>query len=450
MKKQIILSVICLLLFSCEEYVQLEELGQTGDSVVEQDSQQDLTYDISIDDINNVLSKLSQKSRGTDYTISVLKDSMDNPSMYVVNYGMNDGFIILSTTKKATPVLAYSDQGHFEININDHPVSLWLQYAETFVQYSRALPEDSIKESIYEWNHLLHNPVFSNQKRPDPKSRYNYITDDEYQELQALVNAERINWQSKGYNTYTLDSFELGEDILDLFKRRAQEAIYPLYEDYWNQFTFIISMDECDTATTETVKTHWTQNWPYNKYCYIPGTTSQSVVGCGPLAVGQIMYYYEYPNTFDWNGMKGSNGDDLIAQMLNQVGEKCNVDYKTNEATTSTDDLQKALKSYGYNVKQVDDNNTDYPKLVTSSEAKHAWIECGTQTYWSIHFYRCFTLTERRRINPIEDSPISGIGQTYTYINWGWGASYDGYYISVNSLPNGTPFSSSKKFSVKL
>ncbi len=449
MKKLFLIPALSLMVFSCQEDMLLEK-DVHEDFVEEQSMSQEFTYAVSLDDVNKALSKLPQKSRSSDYTISVVKDSVDNPTMYIVNYGMNDGFVILSTTKKATPVLAYSDQGHFDAGNKEHPVSLWLKDAEAFVRYSQNLPEDSIKEAVYEWNTLLHNPTLTNQKRPQPKSRYNYITEEEYQELQTLVIAERFSWDAKGYHTYTLDDFSLGDELLDLFRERAQGAIYPLYEDYWNEFTFIVEHSEGHTNIIETVKTHWTQNWPYNKYCYIPGTTTRSVVGCGPLAVGQIMYYYGYPNTFDWATMKGFNDDDLIAQMLNQVGEKCKVTYKEGKATTSTNDLVNCLKSYGYSVNQVADNFCSFPKLVTSSELEHAWIECGIQEYWSSHYYRCWTLTDRKRLNNIEDSPNYGISRTYTYINWGWGSYYDGYYLNTNVTPDGTQFSSSKKFSVKL
>ena len=49
-------------------------------------------------------------------------------------------------------------------------------------------------------------------------------------------------------------------------------------------------------AVEPLLKTDWGQGEPMNRLCPVNGAGNITSVGCGPLAMAQIMYYWKYPN----------------------------------------------------------------------------------------------------------------------------------------------------------
>lgn len=55
------------------------------------------------------------------YDVTILSDSLSGkPLVYVVNYGHDNGFVVISASKNTHPILAFSDKGKFVFNAN-HP-----------------------------------------------------------------------------------------------------------------------------------------------------------------------------------------------------------------------------------------------------------------------------------------------------------------------------------------
>lgn len=80
--------------------------------------------------------------------------------------------------------------------------------------------------------------------------------------------------------------------------------------------------------------TRWHQGYPYNIYC------DNNLVGCLPLAMGQIMAYYRHPNSLNnrvlnWDNMSqlefyniNDSGAEDVAYFLRQIGEIGDADYR--------------------------------------------------------------------------------------------------------------------------
>ena len=75
------------------------------------------TDDVTASDIGMVVSEFfgGQRTRGVDYDTSVITDASGNAAIYVVNYKDNQGFLLISATKRYCPVLAYADKGNFDV-----------------------------------------------------------------------------------------------------------------------------------------------------------------------------------------------------------------------------------------------------------------------------------------------------------------------------------------------
>lgn len=172
------------------------------------------------------------------------------------------------------------------------------------------------------------------------------------------------------------------------------------------------------TAVGPLLKTDWSQGEPMNRLCPTNGAGQITSVGCGPLAMAQIMYYWKYPNqvstvpgysiswsqymselpatTFDYSLMLDNyythnpeTGNptgyvDFTDEQANEVaklcrycGQACKVRYGNANGTSSgsyTYDQRDAFILFGYNEgmqligKDPSSYNANYPTKYTIEE----------------------------------------------------------------------------------
>ena len=141
------------------------------------------------------------------------------------------------------------------------------------------------------------------------------------------------------------------------------------------------------------LKTDWGQGEPMNRLCPLNGAGDRTSVGCGPLAMAQILYYWKYPNevgdlpgypgtSYQWySGMEGTTFDyslmldnyyvhnpetgnptgyvsfteeqaNEVAKLCRYCGQGCKARYGNANATSTgsyTYDQRDAFKLFGYN-----------------------------------------------------------------------------------------------------
>ena len=175
------------------------------------------------------------------------------------------------------------------------------------------------------------------------------------------------------------------------------------------------------TAVEPLLKTDWSQGEPMNRLCPLNGAGERTSVGCGPLAMAQILYYWKYPNevaavpgysiswsqymselpatTFDYSLMLDNyythnpeTGNPTgyvsitdeqaneVAKLCRYCGQGCKVRYGNANGTSSgsyTYDQRDAFKLFGYNEnmqligKDPSSYNANYPNKYTIEE----WVE---------------------------------------------------------------------------
>lgn len=116
------------------------------------------TTKVSVDDAKRVAGLFSgagDESRALKVIkeIKVMEDENGKPSMYVVNFSNNQGFVLVSATRNFLPVLAYNDEGNFiipEENVNG--LSFWMEKTKQNVKIADALPADCTAKFRSEWN----------------------------------------------------------------------------------------------------------------------------------------------------------------------------------------------------------------------------------------------------------------------------------------------------------
>lgn len=180
------------------------------------------------------------------------------------------------------------------------------------------------------------------------------------------------------------------------------------------------------------IKTIWDQSAPYNLECPIDTITNkQSVTGCVATAMAQVMYYYQYPDSFAWNDMKLSYSKDdtspaayAVAKLMADVGASVFMNYSSSGSSAASSFVSEALRySFGYSGTTEYTNRENY----TSKE----WDEL---IYNELKLGRP-VLYAAQAISPSQGESghafvVDGYDdQGFYHVNWGWGGGSDGFFM---------------------
>lgn len=382
-------------------------------------------------------------------SVSVIQGDDNTPLMYVVSF-KGAGYVIVSATKKFSPVLAYSESGRFEPElggikewlaeekvqvmtcINDTTVSLhpeWIKYSVTPKTYSGSHSRSAEDAEDVQW---WWEEFACELTQPDYHSNYeDYVgatgevvgnwcsavgeVRSLYPEWASLYDQVSYLCTSKGY--------------------REEDAIYHLREF------------ENLSMTSPLLSTNWHQESPYN----FKLGDNKKVLGCATIAVAQVMNYHRYPSSYDWDGIN-VNWSDVQGNFFKNLGESLGIDYNIGNVGVSSAKMQEVLAQNGYQA--VLDGNEISTSVLQSELSNHrpvilsgmmnntkghAWVCDGYKkhaytTIMTIYIPSRFQCPDDRMItaNPFE--ALVGTYEThyspslwYMHMNWGWGASYNSW-----------------------
>ena len=203
--------------------------------------------------------------------------------------------------------------------------------------------------------------------------------------------------------------------------------------------------------------TKWGQRAPYNykmpNDCYETQPASQSPAGCVAVAVGQIMAYYRYPSTYNYNDMMNgyacysgsipvgstqyNKTRDAVSQLMYDIGVGVDMNYGCSSGAVTIGTYGKTgqtyLQSLGYTCTSFTPNiiNTylskNKPILVSGrdpGEGGHAWVIDGYELYMTEMRYQAwYSNGSTDFVDYTQDS--------YTvHCEWGWNNLYNGYYVA--------------------
>lgn len=229
----------------------------------------------------------------------------------------------------------------------------------------------------------------------------------------------------------------------------------------------------------------WDQGSPYNLYTKSKGCGGNApYVGCVAVATAQIMQYWKYPTYIDnyymdWNNMgrytskldrnymfnnkwtdniyyAPKTTKENIARLMERIGANVGMKYSCDAGSADSNDAIKWLKRIGYlggeksgydfsRVKSSLDNRRIVYARGNSHKKKHKILGIKVKTTysgghaWNYDGY----INKRQRVDNhvlIKDKRTkrilsSKITTTWNYqqlvhVNWGWGGSYNGFYVS--------------------
>jgi hypothetical protein len=446
--KKIIFSITCLLLYACSSND--EPLLETAMS------QNDVAY-ITVPDTSSVVTLETIKNISTNFNASSLTSranekeiesitaiSSDNgtPLMYVINYKMNAGFLIISANKDYSPILAYNDTGNFDADGAKHfGTSVWLKEQKEIISNATDLPDSLKIKNRAQWEKY----TFHKERYNAPKSR---VTDN----VTNLIMSSIASWEAQGYSVYQLSVYKDTSEFASL-PTEVQERLLLYPHGYANEnyggvenVSYVLKKDigEC-ILVNPLLHTTWGQNNGYNQY-----TPNNYDAGCAAVAVGQIMKYYEYPKTFNWSDMADNYPTSTTAEFLSTLGDILQIKYSATGSSTNIDNIFDGLKQYGYtNITTVDHNSSavisalrnKYPVLMTGHDGSdgHAWICDGVEYSNTIYEYKLMTLEDCPQSieptcfsNPYNYTDFVSYSPATYHMNWGWYGSQNGYYNDNN------------------
>jgi len=319
----------------------------------------------------------STKQSNTSNKIkNVLTEIADNEIVfYVINF-TNGGWVLVSASNSTCPILGYETTGEFSLD-DEKPVQLidLLSNYKEQINTSRHLKSANIQVSE-KWNTLK-------------KSSY-----------------------LKSLKTYTP-----GTNLLNVTGRG---------EVLWGQ------NKNFDGGCTPS----------YNAFCPDKGCDdycdNRALAGCGAVAMGQIMWYWEWPSSYNWSIMPSrlrnttpQNHGDAVARLLSDCGKKANMTYWCSGSWTTVNKIEDAFKDF--NFKGVEKRvRTDWPSNVWLQIIRNE-IDCERPV-----FYRGdkSDLSTAKHFFVIDGYDVTN--PNLFHINWGWGGTYNGNY----NLDDLTPGSS--------
>lgn len=375
--------------------------------------------------------------------VVTINDDNGQPSMYVINYMDDAGFIITSATQDYTPVLAYADNGNFDISkITDHPIEVWLDQEITNITEVQKAPENIKNAYRSQWLPYVLTAMPLSQA---------ISTKGSYDEVRDFILKNSQEWVAQGYRPIALGAFRgqyssyyFTESTLNSMIREAESQGTYAYGGI-DATSFVLLKDADMVTNVDPLTTSlWNQQTGFNTY--IPHNYP---VGCVGVAVGQIMKYWQYPASFNWSQIT-NYASDGTASFLHQVAVACKTIFKEDGSPAYNDDAAAALRGYGYSSAKVIDHNlgsvrsnitAHRPVYMSGNRLKtdggyvgHAWVCDGLKYTVSGYDVVLKVLQSKTSFFTSNYGKVynEAYPSTYIHMNWGYSGNNNGFFNDNN------------------
>lgn len=305
--------------------------------------------------------------------INEVKNDQGNTVFYIINY-KEKGYILLSADNREQPILAFSEDSQF------------------------VLDEDAKAFGLKSW--------IDNAKKEI--TRIQHSTSEQTQE-------RKLQWKQV-------------KNML------ANNNIFSK-----------IPADQCYEHTTTVTKgpflqSTWSQRDGFNsalKYIFCNGTNFQIDAGCVPIAMAQVMKYYQYPTNYNWSAMPFKDATLTTANFISDIHNAIDSEYPGSPVSdcygtgvSYRRDMATVLKNkFKYTSATTDFYN--YLTVKANLEAGKPVLLSGFGNYGG-HMWVCDGYSSSNFYN----SDCTGSSTLYFHMNWGWlDGKNNGYYAFNNFNP---------------
>ncbi len=303
--------------------------------------------------------------------------------LHVINWPGDGGFVIVSATKSAPPVLAFSETGNFPIGETE-PTSDLLEGLKMSVRALSELPEDSLVR-INALNWALY-------EKSEPVSLLSRSISMEMQEKmnRKIAKMKAAGWRHAG--NITAARYRLPDSEYEALFRDASQWSDPSYNIEEVSLCFI--KEEKLNITGPLLTTHWHQGVPYN--CVPikrnPNITNK-VAGCTPIAIAQICNYHRFPVKYKWDNLLAEDDSGFkqnLYELMGDISDYCKAEFKEGKTSVETSMVPVAFQKLGFaNAKLSNVSLSLMSSMIKSrnpfymrgdnNDVGHAWVCDGYQ-----------------------------------------------------------------------
>lgn len=325
-------------------------------------------------------------SRGSEVDVQIISESGRAAALYVINFANEGGFILVSGKKTFNPVLAFSDKGHFDINNMPEPLSAWVDECVSDVYESLNLSPDSLESVSKEWARFAQSDLSS---RSDIRPKLTYMTQEEYDAFKEKAVDSISSWTRQGFKVYEyLDYIKEHNNITPHGYNIGEQArgwVHPLYEeDFW-ALTYVLERNSTTVLGVDrSDEPQWGQQDGYNQSFPVLSNGELAYAGCGPIALGQLMYRSKYPRDINWaNVTQKGVANKYTSDFIYNIALKVEPEFGIQGTKTNHTKYKSLLESYGYTAKDgsFNEKNLITPAIICSQlyknniyQGAHAWL----------------------------------------------------------------------------
>lgn len=420
-KNLTILLVIMFSLFNCENYDEVKTISSNNEYKVKRSDLQKIGesyFMLSKYRIDLEKDRITNNSRTNQYTnfgkifteeneinnIESLNEHDGTELVYIMNYKSKltegkGGFLIISADRRASPILAWSDEQEFIIKNAPKQIEMWLGYAQETVRRAKRLKvqDDSIK---VQWDYLdrfmVDNGRLSDCNHPNP----------------LMCDPCPPGWS---------------------------KIIGPLTDPL----------------------SRWAQSTGYNSYMWSRscGDCNKAAPGCAAVALGMIMRYDKKPSSGIFNfdtmprtipavcsGLTASQ--DQVPSLLRSLSAWMSSANAPGGCQTYTlpNNIQNGFNWGGYSNSGYSSTDAQWgiynimmgpnprPVLMSGTTGSlnlsdaHYWVCDGMNAY-------SYYVQQSSTGDPATD--CRNYLFTYYFMNWGWGGRDNAWYLISNLNPGG-------------
>lgn len=374
--------------------------------------------------------------------VTTISDSISGkPLMYVINYGHDNGFVVISASKNTQPILAYSDKGKFGFDA-DHPSADLVDDFKHIVRNAQSCTSDSLRiKYALQWAYF--------EKTPET-----VLTRALPSEIEQRKAKEREYQESRGYKCLgdltTAQNF-LSTNDYQAFMREMEDCSDPQYD--YREVVQVFAKTIRQDSIGELLQTKWHQEAPFNigkDYRY---------AGCTPIAIAQIAYYHKYPQKYEWDKIPLKPilyNNTALKKLMIDIWDACVIRYDSEGTYSNEIKAKETFEKFGYEAnlicqitndelsKQIKAGNPVYIQGDNGTKG-HAWVCDGYKQTKDVVIATLIKKPKDPRFKIVPMSPNgfmiyeapalkkkdSEAGE-YFHMNFGNNGQYDGWFYGFN------------------
>lgn len=371
--------------------------------------------------------------------ITPYNDDQGNALFFAVDFAGNQGYVLVSATKKFFPIIAYSASGSFESTKGLSKE--WTEGISKEISKAKTSSDKTINPEWIKYATFYPNDIETRASSNEiTKWKNEIITEYKGKTDNPIVNNSN-NCDSYNSEFMTLGGFEqrfsshTSQELEKLIDFEMCDKLGFAKEDILCQVFYC----EKSTVYGPHLKTTWDQFYPYN------GAIKDGALGCVTIALGQFMNYYRIPSNKNWDAINkdGSTEQQLF---LKEVGESVGINYNSSDRGATTREAINSLRNYGYRIKETFDlpgNSIFYNNPVIcrgepedNPEGGHMWVIDGINVRNSFTIVDVYLPFKQDLVSyevkegdnpyyPCISKEINRLTFQYYHMNWGGALSWN-------------------------